>query len=148
IKAGDDSARGRTVAAIAALPVRRDILSGTPAPNALDDLVPQLDFLWPGVGLGQQIVEAARPRDVLGRLYVRTTKHELGLLPPRRQFLHVEMSPAQLAFYGVMKSEAVRQLTNIRRSKAVDFIAARRSVMRLLQASTNPVAAVIGMAGV
>lgn len=147
IKAGDDSARGRTVLALAALPVRRDILSGTPVPNALDDLVPQLDFLWPGVGLGQQVATAARPRDILERLYVRTTKHELGLESPNRHFVHVEMSPAQLAFYGVMKNEAIRQLTDIRQSRAVDFVAARRSVLRLLQAATNPVAAVIGMAG-
>jgi hypothetical protein len=145
IKAGGDSARGRALLALAALPVRRDILSGTPAPNALEDLAPQLDFLWPGVGLGHQITSQARPRDVLGPLYVRTTKHELRLVPPKRQFIHVEMTPAQLGFYGVIKSEAIRQLTAVRRSQAADFIAARRSVMRVLQAATNPVAAVLGM---
>lgn len=147
IKAGSDSARGRALLGVAALPVRRDVLSGTPAPNSIEDLQPQLDFLWPGVHLGDQVARAARPRDILQNLYVRTTKQELGLTPPRRHFRHVEMAPAQLAFYSVLKSEVIRQLTEIRRSRQVDFIAARRSVMRLLQVATNPVVAAVSMLG-
>lgn len=48
IKAGEMSLRGRAVLSVAPLPVRRDILTGTPAPHSLEDLGPQLNFLWPG----------------------------------------------------------------------------------------------------
>lgn len=143
IKAGEYSQRGRSVLSIAPLPVRRDILTGTPAPHALSDLQPQFEFLWPGSGLGSRAVEAAAPRDILGPFYVRTTKDKLGLTPARRRFIPVEMGSSQLALYGLLRSEAMRQLAGIRNSRAaVELIAARRCVMRLLQASTNPMAVV------
>ncbi len=143
IKAGEFSQRGRAVLSVASLPVRRDILTGTPAPHCLEDLAPQLDFLWPGSALSSRTIEAATPREVLAPFYVRTTKHELGLEPPVRNFVHVEMGPAQLALYSLLRSEALRQLAGIRNNKSAgDILKARRCVMRLLQASTNPLAAV------
>lgn len=146
IKAGEMSMRGRAVLAIAPLPVRRDILTGTPAPHSLEDLVPQLDFLRPGSALGRRTVEARIPREVLAPFYVRTTKHELNLTPPVRTFTQVEMGPAQLGLYSLLRSEALRQLAGFRNNKsAIDIIKARRSVMRLLQASTNPIAAVAAL---
>jgi hypothetical protein len=146
IKAGEASQRGRAILSIAALPVRRDILTGTPAPHSLFDLAPQVDFLWPGSGLGRRCVEGPMPRHVLAPFYVRTTKHELQLTPPRRVFLHVEMGSAQLALYSLLRSDAIRQLAGIRNSRsAADIIAARKCVMRLLQASTNPISAVAAL---
>jgi hypothetical protein len=126
---------------IAALPIRRDILSGTPAPNSVLDLQPQFEFLWPGSDLGRRAVQANRPRDVLENFYVRTRKSELGLTPPNRRFERVEMAPAQLILYANLRSAAIQQLLNIGHGQ-LDFARARRSVMRLLQASTNPVLAV------
>ncbi len=146
IKSGEYSARGRAMLSLATLPVRRDILSGTPAPNAKADLVPQLDFLWPGMGLGQSALDAVNPRAVLEPYYVRTTKHELGLPAPIRRYVHVGMAPAQLGLYALLRSEALVRLSALRNNTIVDLRAARRSVMRLLQASANPIAAVIGMA--
>lgn len=88
-------------------------------------------------------IEASVPREVLAPFYVRTTKQELGLEPPVRDFVHIEMGPAQLALYSLLRSDALRQLAGIRNNKsAIDIIKARRCVMRLLQASTNPLAAV------
>lgn len=143
IKAGEASLRGRAILSIAALPVRRDILTGTPAPHSLADLAPQIDFLWPGSQLGQRCVEASIPRTVLAPFYVRTTKQELNLTPPHRAFVHVGMGSAQLSLYSLLRSEAMRQLTGIKNNRsAADILAARKCVMRLLQASTNPVSVV------
>ena len=114
IKAGDFSQRGRALLALAPLPVRKDILSGTPAPNAMEDLSPQLDFLWPGMNLGRQLEHGGAAFETLRNLYVRTTKRELGLPPVTRRFIHVPMSDEQLALYSVLKSEAVRQLSQLR----------------------------------
>ena len=109
-------------------------------PQGPDDLVSQLNFLWYGQGLGAEITRGKPPREVLGDLYVRTTKEELGL-PPRYTFFHqVDMDPGQKALYALVKSESIRQLANIK-SGSIDIIGARKSVMRLLQLSSNPVLA-------
>lgn len=140
MKAGEGSQRGALLLSLSPLPARRDILSGTPMPQSPDDLVSQVNFLWPGQGLGLDISRGRPPREVLGDLYVRTTKQELGL-PPRNTYFHqVEMGRGQLALYGLVRSESLRQLSNIR-SGSIDFVGARRSVMRLLQLSSNPVLA-------
>lgn len=77
MKAGGFSLRGAVLLSIAHLPVRRDILTGTPVPNSLSDIAPQIDFLWPGQGLGRRVLETDNPSQILRPLYVRTTKHEL-----------------------------------------------------------------------
>ncbi len=138
IKAGQGSQRGASSLSLAPLAARRDILSGTPLPNRIEDVVPQVDFLWPGQGLGQRVIASGRPHDVLGPLYVRTTKNELGLGPIRRQFLKVEMSAPQVALYGVVRSELLKRSAGIRLGASVDLESARRSVLRLLQVSSNP----------
>ena len=140
MKAGEASQRGALLLSLAPLPVRRDVLSGTPMPQAPSDIVSQLNFLWPGQGLGLQINQGTPPREVLGSLYVRTTKEELGLPPRYTHFHQVGMGRGQLALYALVRSEALRQLANIR-SGSIDFAGARKSVMRLLQLSSNPMLA-------
>ena len=135
MKAGYASLRGAALLNMATLPVRRDILSGTPMPQAPSDLQSQLDFLWPGVGLGQQIDRGETPRTVLGNLYARTTKRELGLPPVTRSFQQVSMAPGQMALYGILRNEALRQLSSLRMDQRVNLLAARKSVIRLLQLS-------------
>lgn len=137
MKAGEASQRGALLLNVASLPARRDILTGTPMPQSPTDLVSQLNFLWPGQGLGLEISRGRLPREVLGDLYARTTKEELGLPPRTTRFHQVEMGRGQLALYSLVRSQALRQLSNIR-SGAIDFVSARRSVMRLLQLSSNP----------
>lgn len=147
MKAGLGSQRGAFLLFAATLPVRRDILTGTPMPQAASDLASQLGFLWPGHGYDLSIQRGQAPRDVLGNLYVRTTKTELGLPPAERHFYDVEMAPGQLALYAVVRNEALRQFTKTVSSGRIDqeFMKARKSVMRLLQLSVNPSLAVTGM---
>jgi SNF2 family DNA or RNA helicase len=84
---------------------------------------------------------------VLGNLYVRTTKGELGLPPAERHFYDVEMAPGQLALYSIVRDEALRQFTKTVSTGHVglEFMKARKSVMRLLQLSVNPALALTGM---
>lgn len=151
MKAGYASQRGSFLIGIATLPIRRDILTGTPMPQGPSDLAAQLSFLWPGQGLDSKISIGVTPREVLGDLYVRTTKRELGLPPAYRHYRPVEMAPGQMALYSVVRHEALRQLAKSISSRSdsapVDFLRARKSVMRLLQLSTNPILAIEGMAG-
>ncbi len=148
MKAGLASQRGAFLLNIASLPARRDILTGTPMPQGTNDLAAQLGFLWPGQGLDLQIQRGGSPRDVLGQLYVRTTKSQLGIPPAKRHFHRVPMADGHMALYGIVRSEALRQLKDTlagRNFGDLDVLRARRSVMRLLQLSTNPVLALQGI---
>ena len=147
MKAGWRSRRGAYFLRISAYPARRDILTGTPMPQAARDMESQLDFLWPGHGYGAEISLGKPPRQVLGNLYVRTTKRELGLPKAKRHFIDVDMEPGQLALYSIVRNEFLRQYSS-GKSKALTeagLLRARRSVMRLLQLSVNPVLALRSM---
>lgn len=148
MKAGWLSQRGAFFLRIADSPVRKDILSGTPMPQAASDMESQLDFLWPGHGYGLEISNGTSPQHVLGELYVRTTKRELGLPPASRHFIDVDMDPGQLALYSAVRNEFVRDYSRkITGSMGeAQFLRARRSVMRLLQLSINPALALSAMA--
>lgn len=139
MKSGERSQRGSVLLNLAHLPARRDILSGTPIPRSIDDIAPQLDFLWPGQGLGRTVALSERPGDALRGLYVRTTKHELGLPQITREFISVPMSDAQLSMYSLMREQVLGRLARIRSDANIDLNSARRSVVRLLQVASNPI---------
>jgi len=145
MKAGQNSLRGSALLSVANLPIRKDILSGTPMPQGASDLQSQLDFLWPGSALSQRIFQGESPSEVIKGLYSRTTKAELGLPPVSRTFVQVPMANAQAALYGIVKNDFLRQLSSFRNGRGLDIIKARKSVMRLLQLASNPILAVRGI---
>lgn len=104
--------------------------------------------MWPGHGLGLEVLQGKSPRNVLGNLYVRTTKTELGLPKAERHLINVDMDPGQLALYSIVRNEFIRDYSKKLSSDSgeAQFLKARRSVMRLLQLSVNPVLALSGMA--
>lgn len=139
MKAGFSSMRGTALLRMGHLAVRRDILTGTPMPQDSGDLQSQLDFLWPGSGLGARISRGEQPRSVMSGLYVRTTKGDLGLKPRRRQEVHVTLSDAHLAFYAVLRDDLRARASALRTGySARELARARRSVVRLLQCAVNP----------
>lgn len=141
MKAGHLSQRGGVLLNLCHLAVRRDILSGTPMPQAPADIQSQLDFLWPGSGLGDRIARGELPRLVLGNLYVRTTKTDLELPARKTTFVPVVMDEAHKALYCIVRDEFRRQVSELRARHVFDILKARRSVIRLLQVSSNPVVA-------
>ena len=54
MKGGLNVKRGAILLSCSTMAVRRDILSGTPMPQSANDLRSQVDFLWPGAGLGSR----------------------------------------------------------------------------------------------
>jgi len=139
MKGGLASLCGAVLLNLSSLPIRRDILSGTPMPQASGDLQSQLDFLWPGAGLGLKIARGISPRQVLGSLYVRTTKTDLNLPKRYQHRISVDMNPGQQALYSIVRSETLKQLSSLKNERRIDLYGARRSVMTLLQLSVNPV---------
>lgn len=134
IKSGIAKQTARAALALSYLPVGKLILSGTPMPQSVDDLVPQFAFLYPEiVADADTVVELMRP------VYVRTNKNELGLPPVTRIMAQLPMAPMQNELYKLMKFEVAREAASalsIRNKQA--FRALGRSVARLLQFVSNP----------
>lgn len=147
VKGGYAGVTASAALALAAVSVRRDILSGTPLPQAPEDMRPQLEFLWPGQRIMPDLrVVAEAPEDVIAEveravrpLYVRTTKAELHLPELRGPVpIMVEMGPLQRELYEVLRSEASRAATGMSTQDRQLFRLLGRHVVRLLQTASNP----------
>lgn len=134
MKRGVDGKLGNAILTLSHLPKAKLILSGTPLPNHVSDLIPQFDFLYPEIRADEStIVQVIQP------VYVRTTKKELNLPPVSRKFIRVKMNPGQKRLYNLMKSEEARQAESSLRSWDRNTLRALgKSAIRLLQLSSNP----------
>lgn len=134
IKSGTAKQTARAVLDLSHLPVGKLIMSGTPMPQAVDDLIPQFAFLYPEiVATPDDVVDMVKP------IYVRTNKTELGLPPVTRNRVPLPMAPLQRELYRLMKYEVAREAKealNTRSRQA--FRSLGRSVSRLLQFVSNP----------
>ncbi|MHB2001654.1 MAG: SNF2-related protein [Solirubrobacteraceae bacterium] len=132
---------------LAQLAVRRDVLTGTPAPQSAADFVALLDFLWPEQSrrIVPQSALASVPDDSalqlmshrLRPLFARTRKDELGL---RRPCLHVEcapMKPLQERIYAALRTRMARVVRAGGRDQAT-LSRMGAVTMYLLQAASNP----------
>ncbi|EAS48522.1 putative helicase [Aurantimonas manganoxydans SI85-9A1] len=144
IKAGVTGASGRSVIELAHLPVGKLVMSGTPMPQAVSDLIPQFQFLYPEISAEEDtVVDLMRP------IHVRTNKKQLDLPEVTRNLVSLPMAPVQGELYELMRLEVAREasaLLDIQGRQT--FRALGRSVSRLLQFVSNPslLAAQIGFA--
>jgi SNF2 family DNA or RNA helicase len=109
-------------------------MSGTPMPQAVEDLIPQFTFLYPEIPVtGNNVIELIKP------IYVRTNKAELGLSPVTRVVRKLHMAPVQYELYNLMKFEVSREAAtalNNGTKQALRILG--RSVAKLLQFVSNP----------
>jgi len=142
IKSGVDNLSFQQINRLADVACRRDILSGTPMPQSYLDLDPQFEFLWrtkfisEAQGDDENILK--KINHLITSKYVRTTKSEIGLKNPIIEYEKVKLGPIQAELYNLFRSEAARQLSNLDRNILIDFRSIGSNVVRLLQASTNP----------
>lgn len=132
IKRGLDGKIANSILSISHIPDFKLLLSGTPMPNSVTDLVPQFDFLFPEVE-----VSAENVKGLIEPFYVRTTKRELGLRPPDRHLISLQMAETQRRLYRLARSETARQAELALRDRS-KLRALGRSVIRLLQITSNP----------
>lgn len=134
IKSGFARQTPQAVLSLAHLPVSKLIMSGTPMPQARDDLIPQFAYLYPEIpAIADNVIELMRP------IFVRTNKKELGLPPVDRLMRRLPMAPIQSELYKLMKHEVAREAASalsIQSKQA--FRRLGRSVARLLQFVSNP----------
>jgi SNF2 family DNA or RNA helicase len=146
MKRGRGGEWGSACLDLAHLAVRRDILTGTPAPQHPTDFIALLDFLWPHQAT-QVLPRAAQqpnPPDTvmtqistrLNPLFVRTRKDELGLDPPKLRVELVSMKPLQAEIYAALRSRMRRALAGTQDHAALARLG--QVVAYLLEAATNP----------
>lgn len=134
MKRGDSGVIGNAILSMSHLPKAKCILSGTPLPNSIADLVPQFRFLYPEVSVtSENVTELIQP------IYVRTTKKQLNIPDVVRIETPISLAPAQRTLYHLLCSEIERE--NYRGLSAYDRRKLRslgRSALRLLQLVSNP----------
>lgn len=148
-KRGNLGEWGRALMDIAPLAARRDILTGTPAPNHPRDLVALLDLLWPG-GMATKNVPrsalAAEPTPdatrAMGKhiktLYVRTNKATLHLPPVVYPTIPpIPMGPLQQDIYDAMLQRYAGML-DLRQGDDQMFARMGEVSMYLIQAASSP----------
>ncbi|KAF6579437.1 MULTISPECIES: DEAD/DEAH box helicase [Paenibacillus] len=133
IKSGEDIVTGKAVLSLSHLPSQKLIMSGTPMPNSPYDLIAQFNFLYPEIEVDEESVV-----DTINRIYVRTTKAELGLREPKYKIVAIPMSPSQRKLYDLLRSEEARQYEKLKANQRNAFRTMGKSIMRMLQLTSNP----------
>jgi SNF2 family DNA or RNA helicase len=149
IKRGEQGVHGRAVLDLAYAARRRDVLTGTPAPQGAFDLIAPIRFLYPGQD--RQILPASayferdgRDEDVVAetaraieRYFVRTPKRRLNLPPTQPDWIVEDMGPVQKAIYDALVSRYRGEFQLELRDRRM-FDRLGRITMYLLEAATNP----------
>jgi SNF2 family DNA or RNA helicase len=133
IKRGFSGIIGNSILSASELPRTKLIMSGTPMPNEIADLVPQFRFLFPEIPADEDTVEG-----YIKPIYVRTTKKELKLPEVRHVIKRLPLRPAQHSLYELLRSEAARQAKSMSARDRTLLRRAGQNALRLLQLVTNP----------
>ncbi|WP_456783863.1 DEAD/DEAH box helicase [Bradyrhizobium sp. USDA 4516] len=147
MKRGRAGEWGTTTLNLAYLAIRRDVLTGTPAPQSMRDLQALLSFSWPGQALRilpEQLFRRQPPPEVTAiaaaavrPFFVRTTKSDLRLTAPEKTVLTIPLEGLQREIYEALRNQYAGQFAVTRRERT-DFARMGAVVMYLLEAATNP----------
>jgi SNF2 family DNA or RNA helicase len=155
VKRGEGGVHGRAVLDLAYAARRRDVLTGTPAPQGAHDLIAPIRFLYPGqdqqiLPVGAYSERETRSEEVLhatskaiARYFVRTPKSLLRLPPTKFIVTPKPMRPIQRAIYDSLLGR-YRGSFLLDRSDRHRMDQLGRIVMYLLEAATNPMLLVAG----
>jgi SNF2 family DNA or RNA helicase len=149
VKRGGTGVHGRAVLDLAYAARRRDVLTGTPAPQGAFDLVALISFLYPGQD--RQVLPEAAYFERLGRdekvltdtniairkYFVRTAKAELNLPATQFDVIREAMPPVQAAIYDALLGQYRSSFALPDRGRH-EMQRLGRIVMYLLEAATNP----------
>lgn len=155
VKRGTAGVHGRAVLDLAYAARRRDVLTGTPAPQGAGDLIALVRFLYPGQdravlpadayneSMGRDPDVVRQTSEAIQRYFVRTPKSELGIPDPKWDIVTRRMGAIQSAIYEALvgRYRGTFQLSTDSRRQ---FDKLGRIVMYLLEAATNPALMVAG----
>ncbi len=147
MKRGADGEWGNACLKLAHLAERRDVLTGTPAPQHAKDLVALFQFLWPQQAqtiLPNSITDDFQSEESNSELaakikpfFVRTTKKELCLREPIRKVEKSDLKPIHGEIYQAITSK-MRSVVRASNSERLRIAEISKISMYLLQAATNP----------
>jgi len=155
IKRGAAGVHGRAVLDLAYVARRRDVLTGTPAPQGATDLIALMRFLYPGQDraiLPESAYDEAMGRDpdvvketsqAIQTYFTRTAKSSLGIPDPVWEIVDRPMGPIQSAIYAALVGRYRGDFSLPKESRR-EFDRLGRIVMYLLEAATNPALLVAG----
>lgn len=134
MKKGTKGRIGSAILNLSHLPEKKLILSGTPMPNSIADLVPQFNFLYPELNISEDEVV-----NHIQNVYVRTNKEELDLGARHIIPVPVRMTDRQRKLYSLLKSEVARDAEALLKARDRNVLRAiGKSVLRLIQLTSNP----------
>jgi hypothetical protein len=146
MKRGHDGEWGAACLDLAHFATRRDILTGTPAPQHPSDLVALFGYLWPGQAqrilpdaafeASPTLEQVAAVSPAIGPLFVRTTKDELGLREPSKHIVLVPLGGIHREIYESLRAQ-FSPLVRTQRDR-VDLRSLGEVLMYMLEAATNP----------
>lgn len=146
MKRGRDGEWGSRCLDLAHLATRRDILTGTPAPQHPSDFGSLMEFVWPHQSRRilpaetfQKEPSAQTLTTISNRLrplFSRTSKDELGLKAPQIRAEVLEMKPLQQEIYEALRTKMRRALGSARERSRIGDLGS--VVMYLLEGATNP----------
>lgn len=132
----DVSKTGKNILSTSLFSKRRDILSGTPIPHSIYDIVSQFEFLYPNCGLGSEIKNSDVPGKKIQPLFTRTVKSELRLreITPH-EAVRVPMSLTQAALYELIvnKYRAIYKQSNLKTLEKI-----QKAPIRQIWCSVDP----------
>jgi SNF2 family DNA or RNA helicase len=134
IKGGKQVKRADAILAMAHLPKRKLVMSGTPLPQGAKDLVAQFTFLYPAKDVTETTVI-----DLMQPIYVRTTKGQLGIPEVTHKVITVKMTKLQREIYKTLKSEIRRQINPaLSDSSKYELRRIGKCVMKVMEFVSNP----------
>ncbi|NQU35436.1 MAG: DEAD/DEAH box helicase [Bacteroidetes bacterium] len=113
------------------LPKAKLIMSGTPLPNSVDDIIPQFNFIYPEILAYRETVV-----DQIRNVYVRTTRNQLGILQGRFIPVSIPFSDSARKIYRIFRNDVI---SNVNYQSAVEIQRIKRSVILILQLISNPI---------
>lgn len=134
IKSGRSGVSPQEILNVSYLPERKLIMSGTPCPQSISDLLPQFEFLYPDRFVNEEtVVDCLRP------VYVRTTKGQLGIPAVEHRKVSLEMTPLQKEVYKSLRSETKRQmLVMLSDSARYSLRDIGKKIMKVMEFTSNP----------
>jgi len=129
--------QSQAVKQLSTLPKYKLILTGTPCPQDVNDLIHQFEFLFPTKRFNEYTIH----KEIIPH-FCRTTKQDLydqGLLPQVvRNEGSIPMNDRQHEVYNIVVDEIVRDRQNFDRKNLKQVEEMKRKLMWLIELASNP----------
>lgn len=134
MKKGVNGRAASVILKLSVVPKYKLVMSGTPMPQDITDLIPQFNFLYPGIKTSEDNIV-----NNISKIYVRTTKKDLDLPMPHFIQTSIEMSTTQQYLYDIVTDDGRRSVEAYLKSRDKNTLRSiKKSCMLMIQLISNP----------